>query len=99
MGKIVDTNCSRRCVVSLPGASHVACFVCVVQIALTSLFALDLLDLSWCGIFVHSEITGGKSVFSVRNFCDDIWVLFGGTTLLSCTCPCAREFMSFCAIM
>ncbi len=57
--RMVDTNCSRHCVASFPGVSHIACLVCIlVGGALT--FA-GLVMGSWVEIFVNSDITGCNS--------------------------------------
>lgn len=66
---------------------------------LVSPFGLALFVPLLLGTFVHSDITGGKSEFSLCDFCDDLFSVPCGTALLSCSCLVCCGFLSFCAIL
>ena len=85
--------------VSLPGASHIACFVsCVFE--LTTSMLVTLLMSQFC-ILVNSDMTGGKSEFDFREFCGVIWTVRYGTggciagvcVLIFCLSSCRCAWM------
>ena len=69
--------CSRRCVISFPGASHIACVLVFIFVSGTLAFAE--LVMGWFVSFVKSDITGGNSEFAFCKFSGDIFAGRFGT--------------------